>query len=86
METPTAEHLQALLGVGINVQSEVDVERWSNRVSGFLRSAVSPLEASEFLELKSENAFDQHAFRLGHVQGLVAQFPESKFHRGWLEY
>jgi len=73
MDIGTREHLKLLLQEGENVPTSTEVERWSNRVAAFLGAAIGADSANEFKKLFAENIYDQHAVRMGHLEGLLAR-------------
>jgi predicted nucleotide-binding protein len=57
------------------IEAEIDnpasVSRWSLQVSEFLTTVLGDDEAGYFLNLSDPNEYDQHARRIGHLQGLI---------------
>ena len=57
------------------IEAEIDnpasVSRWSLQVSEFLTTVLGDDEAGYFLNLSDSNEYDQHARRIGHLQGLI---------------
>lgn len=55
--------------------SETELHRWARKVASFLNTALGAEEANEFisLEANTHNEWDQHAVRVGHIQGLIAR-------------
>ena len=67
------EGLFKLSKEGDDVINEFTINNWSNQTASFLNAALGTEHASEFLRLKSEDPWQQHAMRLGHIQGLIAK-------------
>src|SRR5690348_447016 len=68
-----ADQLEKLCEEGSRADSVLEFERWSVKVAAFLKTAVGPTEASDFQRLTEVDDFEQHARRLGHLQGLMAK-------------
>ena len=77
MQTAISKRLTALVEEGQGLDSSVFFDRWSLRVSGFLQAAMGPDQADDFYNLVTSDSWDQHALRLGHLEGLLAR-AESK--------
>lgn len=73
MQKSIADRLSKLCDEGAEIQSPRAIEMWSNKVSAFLRAAVGPSEAEEFVRLLTSGPWEQHALRIGHLQGLIAK-------------
>jgi len=55
------------------LDSEPFVDRWSDKVTSFLKTVFGTETVDEFLSLKHQNPWNQLAMRLGYIQGLVAK-------------
>ena len=73
MQTAIFARLTALVEEGQGLDSSVWLSRWSLRVSAFLRGAMGPDQAADFDKLYASDSWDQHALRLGHLEGLLAR-------------
>jgi predicted nucleotide-binding protein len=73
MNKSIADLLAKFCMKGDKLESIALVDRWSGQVSAFLKTAVGPSESDEFIRLFASNSYDQHALRLGHLQGLIAR-------------
>ena len=79
MNKTVAEHLGKLCDEGVTGGSEREIDLWSSQVAAFIRSAIGPDEADEFLKLRDySDAYKQHAIRVGHIQGIVAKVEAEK--------
>jgi predicted nucleotide-binding protein len=67
------DHLTNLCDEGDQVNSSTGLNYWFSKVSSFLRTAIGPDAADEFLALQDEQEWTEYALRLGHLQGLVAK-------------
>ncbi len=72
MLNPIVSHLSRLNEEGLAVENFTSLSFWSKKVISFLRTALGETEAAEFMRLTSEDDWEEHALRLGHIQGLVA--------------
>ena len=77
MQTAISERLTALVEEGQGIESTVWHDRWSRRVFAFLQAAMGADQAADFDNLVAPDSWDQHALRLGHLEGLLAR-AESK--------
>ncbi len=73
MQMTITDRLSKLCDEGDSQETDRGVELWSRKVLAFLKSAVGPFEAAQFSNLKFPDVWEQHAFQLGHLQGLVAK-------------
>lgn len=73
MQKPIADRLSKLCDEGSEVDSPRGMEIWSNKVLAFLRTAVGPSDADEFARLNAVGSWEQHALRMGHLQGVIAR-------------
>lgn len=71
--SPIIEGLAKLAKEGGEVTNDFGIDRWSNQAAAFLNAALSTEYASEFWNLKAEESWEQHAMRLGHIEGLIAK-------------
>ena len=72
MQTAISERLTVLVGEGQGIESPVEHDRWSRRVSAFLQAAMGADQAADFNNLVTPDSWEQHALRLGHLEGLMA--------------
>lgn len=77
MQTAISERLAALVQEGQMIDEPPWFERWSWRVFAFLQAAMGADQAADFNNLVASDPWDQHALRLGHLEGLLAR-AESK--------
>ena len=56
-----------------DLDSSFALDRWSKKVSAFLRAALGPDEADIFNSLEDSDEWAQVALRVGHIQGLLAK-------------
>ena len=73
MQTAISERLTVLVEEGQGSLSPVEHDRWSRRVSAFLQAAMGADQAADFNNLASPDSWEQHALRLGHLEGLMAR-------------
>jgi len=73
MQPAVITHLTKLLDEGSGCDAEWSMERWASKVEAFLRAAGAPDECDSFSSLESDDSWDLHALRLGHLQGLLAK-------------
>ena len=67
MQTAISERLTVLVGEGQGIESPVERDRWSRRVSAFLQAAMGADQAADFNNLVTPDSWEQHALRLGHL-------------------
>src|SRR5690349_21125574 len=68
-----ADHLNTFCAQADDIRNYLQINRWSQLVASFLRTAVSPDDADAFLALRHDEEWEQLSMRLGHVQGLIAR-------------
>ena len=73
MQTAISERLTVLVEEGQGSSSPVEHARWSRRVSAFLQAAMGADQAADFNNLAAADSWEQHALRLGHLEGLMAR-------------
>lgn len=74
MQTAVFERLTALVEEGRGIDQSVQLARWSIRVSAFLQSAMGADQVADFYKLSAySDAWDEHAQRLGYLEGLLAR-------------
>lgn len=73
MKTSVADYLTKLCDETSELQSSFGLTNWSKRAESFLRTALGPDAADEFLQLKDDDEWLEHSLRLGHLQGLIAR-------------
>ena len=74
MQKSIADYLTKLCDEAGEVQSTFGLNNWTMKTSSFLRTALGPDAADEFLQLKdNHDEWTEHAMRLGHLQGLLAK-------------
>jgi predicted nucleotide-binding protein len=79
MKTPIAERLSKLYTEGEDVSNERGIELWFAKALQFLKVAIGLGEADDFARLIGNDSWEQHALRLGHLQGLVARIDDQYF-------
>ena len=73
MQTAISERLTVLVEEGQGIDSPVEHDRWSCRVSAFLKTAMGADQAADFDNLVASDSWEQHALRLGHLEGLMTR-------------
>ena len=77
MENATADQVKLLLDEAADFTQPYEVDRWSQKVTAFLRSAISDEAAEAFSKLSSTSVYadkwQDHARRVGHLQGIAAK-------------
>ncbi len=73
MANSAIDKLEDLLADGERWSNVREFERWSARVSAFLRTALGPDHAREFENITDDDDYNQHSYRLGHIQGVIAK-------------
>ena len=73
MQTAISERLRVLVEEGQGIESSFEHDRWYRRVSGFLQAAMGADQAADFNNLVALDSWEQHALRLGHLEGLLAR-------------
>lgn len=73
MNKAIVDQLTKLFNEGDKLESSNLIEWWSKKVESFLKTAVGPTESDEFVRIVASNIYEQHNFRLGHLQGLIAR-------------
>ena len=73
MQTAISEILTVLVEEGRGIEAPAEHDRWSRRVSAFLQSAMDADQATDFKNLVASDSWEQHALRLGHLEGLMAR-------------
>lgn len=68
-----ADRLSAFCAEADELQNSFGIERWGQKVSSFLRTALSADEAEVFLSARHFDEWQQLAMRIGHLQGLMAR-------------
>lgn len=56
-------------------------KEWSLKVGAFLETSLGPDEKAHFLDLNVDTAWETHALRLGHLQGLIAKAESEALNR-----
>lgn len=72
MQKSVVSQLKILVEEGANADSDRDIELWSSKASSFLNAALGEVEAREFKNIENFDDWVQHARRLGHLQGIIA--------------
>jgi predicted nucleotide-binding protein len=73
MNKALIEQLKKLCEEGEKISSYEELRPWSFKASSFLKAGVGTGEAKEFSALMTSNSWEEHAMRLGHLQGLIAK-------------
>jgi predicted nucleotide-binding protein len=73
MKKSVADYLLKLCAETNDIQNSFGLERWSSKASSFLVTAMGPDAGDEFLQLKDDDEWVEHALRLGHLEGLIAK-------------
>lgn len=73
MQKPIVDCLSKLGDEGTEINNPRAMELWAIKVTAFLRTAVGPTEADTFFRLIASGAWERHALRMGHIQGLIAR-------------
>jgi len=73
MRKAVAEQLSKFCEEGSQPSSSFVLDRWASKVSSFLSTALGADAQEEFLRLRDDDGWTEHALRLGHVQGLIAK-------------
>jgi len=73
VETAIFQRLTAIVEEGQGADSFFMFDRWSQRVFGFLKTAMGEDQAADFNNLVAPDSWDQHSLRLGHLEGLLAR-------------
>lgn len=82
MSSQIAQGLIKLSYEGERTDTTVGIERWANQAASFLNAAMGKEHASEFWRLKSDDTWQQHSLRLGHIQGLIARIADQSHRTG----
>lgn len=68
------DHLSKLSEEASEATSTFGLNNWSSKVASFLKTAIGPDAADEFLQLTDDDdEWLEHSLRLGHLQGLIAK-------------
>lgn len=78
MNTATVDYLSQLLLEGATVQQDREIELWRSKVAAFLESAIGSAEATDFEVLQDDDLWKEHAFHIGHLQGLIAKWQDQR--------
>lgn len=73
MQKLITEHLGKLVEEGTALNNSRQGGMWFAKVTAFLQSALSPDEKDRFSNLRTDDFWEMHALRLGHLQGLIAR-------------
>jgi predicted nucleotide-binding protein len=71
--SPIADRLSKLANEGEEITNARQMDLWFKRAVAFLGVAIGPMEADDFSRMFSDGEWEQHALRVGHLQGLVAK-------------
>jgi len=71
----TLDQLESLVAEGEKATGQIGdaKRRWSIKATGFLSSAFGSDYAREFENITARDLDHQHAYRLGHIKGLIAK-------------
>lgn len=78
LNTAVVERLNEFCKEADDISSGIGLDRWSTKVGSFLKTAIGEEEAGEFLSLDDFDEWNQHALRIGHLQGLIARSEASR--------
>jgi predicted nucleotide-binding protein len=73
MQQAVANQLANFCNEADDPSSTFGLNNWSSKVSSFLRTALGSDTQKEFLRLRDDEEWTQHALRVGHLQGLIAK-------------
>jgi len=73
MRNPIVDRLSKLCSDGEDLSTDRQFDLWDTKVSEFIRTAVGPIEADDFLRIYADDDWALHALRVGHLQGMIAK-------------
>ncbi len=73
MKQSYIKHLSALLDEGAGIGTKFDMQCWAQKTRRFLETAFGSEAANEFYNTPEFGGHEEHAIRLGHIQGIIAK-------------
>ena len=73
MKKAIADQINSLMDEALEIDNKVEIDRWSSKVTIFLRTTIGDELAKEFSTLKSSDDWEMLSMRLGLLQGILAK-------------